>query len=137
MTRTFAILALLLATPAMALEPGRYTNLDLRIIDGDTVAVQTDEGEVSVRLLGFDTPETHQPECDEERALGEAATARLAELLDEHRHILTISGATCGFGRLCGRLYVVIDDEAVDAGSILIAEELAMAYEGEQGEWCE
>jgi micrococcal nuclease len=51
-----------------------------RVIDGDTIEVAIGADRHTVRLIGFDTPETHHPhrpvECH-----GPEAAARLAELL--------------------------------------------------------
>lgn len=58
--------------------PGRARVV--RVIDGDTVVVDLRGQEVTVRLLGIDTPETHHPtrpvECH-----GPEASARLGDLL--------------------------------------------------------
>lgn len=50
----------------------------LTVVDGDTVRL---DGE-TIRLIGFDTPETFEAACESERVRGEAATARLRDLLD-------------------------------------------------------
>jgi micrococcal nuclease len=49
------------------------------VIDGDTFKL----GERKIRIIGIDAPETHPPRCAEEARLGEAATARLQELLNQ------------------------------------------------------
>jgi micrococcal nuclease len=49
------------------------------VIDGDTFKLGTRK----VRIIGIDAPETHPPRCAKEAALGEAATAKLQELLNE------------------------------------------------------
>lgn len=56
----------------------------VRVVDGDTVAVRTDDGsERKVRLLGIDAPESASPDeplnCEE----GEAASAHLKESLPQ------------------------------------------------------
>src|SRR6185503_5159097 len=40
-------------------------------------------GERKVRIIGIDAPETHPPRCAEEARLGEQATAKLQQLLNE------------------------------------------------------
>ncbi|WP_299682536.1 thermonuclease family protein [uncultured Roseobacter sp.] len=50
----------------------------LAVVDGDTVRL---DGE-TIRLIGFDAPETFEAACESERVRGEAATARLRDLLD-------------------------------------------------------
>ena len=52
----------------------------VRVVDGDTVVVDLDGHERTVRLLGIDTPETHHPDRPVE-CHGPEAAARLAELL--------------------------------------------------------
>ena len=49
------------------------------VVDGDTFHF---EGE-KIRVVGIDTPETHPPRCESEAALGEQATKRLQEILNE------------------------------------------------------
>ena len=49
------------------------------VIDGDTFKL----GQRTIRIIGIDAPETHRAQCPEEKAMGEAATARLQELLNE------------------------------------------------------
>ena len=49
------------------------------VIDGDTFKL----GERKVRIIGIDAPETHPSRCAEEARLGEAATAKLQELLNQ------------------------------------------------------
>jgi micrococcal nuclease len=51
----------------------------LRVIDGDTLVAEDGR---SVRLLGIDTPETHNPSMRGPQPLGEAATARLTEMVE-------------------------------------------------------
>lgn len=48
------------------------------VVDGDTLVV---EGGRSVRVLGIDTPETHNPSLSGPQPLGFEAAARLAELV--------------------------------------------------------
>ncbi len=123
--RLLALLALLLAAPAAAAPPG------LRVIDGDTVE---HDGTVH-RLLGFDAPETHAPECPAEAALGRRATARLRDLLAGARRIVLVPlGRRDRWGRALSTLTV----DGRDVGRILIAEGLARPYDGRgprQG-WC-
>lgn len=49
------------------------------VIDGDTFKI----GERKVRIIGIDSPETHPSRCAEEARLGEAATVKLQELLNQ------------------------------------------------------
>jgi endonuclease YncB( thermonuclease family) len=49
------------------------------VIDGDTFKL----GDRKVRIIGVDAPETHPARCAEEARLGEEATAKLQELLNQ------------------------------------------------------
>ena len=49
------------------------------VIDGDTFKL----GDRKIRIIGIDTPETHPPRCAEEARLGELATVKLQQLLNE------------------------------------------------------
>jgi micrococcal nuclease len=49
------------------------------VVDGDTIKI----GQRKVRIIGIDAPETHPARCPEEAHLGEQATARLQELLNQ------------------------------------------------------
>ena len=130
MTRPLALALSLLAAPAWA---ECIRDPDLRVIDGDTVELYED----SVRLAGFDTPETFRPRCVAERRLSERATARLRGLLESHDAILCLPGTTCGRGRPCGVLMVLRGGYTLDVGSILISEGLAVPFTGSLGSWCE
>lgn len=49
------------------------------VVDGDTFKL----GQRKVRIIGIDAPETHPANCPEEARLGEQATAKLQELLNQ------------------------------------------------------
>ena len=67
------------------------------VIDGDTFKI----GERKVRIIGIDAPETHPPRCAEEARLGEAAAAKLQELLNQgsFEMIAPIYGRVDRYGR--------------------------------------
>ena len=67
------------------------------VIDGDTFKL----GDRKVRIIGIDTPETHPSRCAREAEMGEAATERLQELLNEGPFQMTapIYGRTDRYGR--------------------------------------
>lgn len=58
-----------------------------KVVDGDTLWVQRDGKDVKLRLIGIDTPETHDPrklvQC-----FGEAATTQAQTVLTGHRVML-------------------------------------------------
>jgi micrococcal nuclease len=89
-------------------------------IDGDTIVVRTDVGdELTIRLLGVDTPETHHPrkpvECFGPEAAAYTRTRllgqRVALTYDVERH--DIYGRTLAFVTLDGQRY---NDELLRLG---------------------
>lgn len=103
---------------------------DLHVIDGDTLAW----GEERVRLQGIDAPEIRSPECVEELRQGQAARAALEAMVRGGRElVIQDSGERDRYRRLLGRLSV----DGRDAGEILMARGLAVAYEGHRtAGWC-
>ncbi|HEX6073248.1 MAG TPA: thermonuclease family protein [Sphingomicrobium sp.] len=67
------------------------------VIDGDTFKL----GDRKVRIIGIDAPETHPPRCAEEARLGEQATAKLRELLNQgaFEMVAPVYGTTDRYGR--------------------------------------
>ena len=104
---------------------------EIRVVDGDTIAYEGNK----IRLVGFDTPETFRPGCDEEKRLGQTATARVKELVATSDVItVELSGRTDKYGRSLGKLF--FDGE--DVGAILVREHLALPYGGGRREsWCQ
>lgn len=102
----------------------------IHVIDGDTIATPRQK----VRLVGFDTPETYEPRCDYELALGNAATQRLRDLLGSGRPVeLVMLPGRDRYGRGLGRLYIA----QVDVADILMNEGLARRYDGgRRSGWC-
>lgn len=67
------------------------------VIDGDTFRL----GERRIRIIGMDTPETHPARCAQEARLGQQATAKLQELLNEgaFEMVAPVYGSTDRYGR--------------------------------------
>lgn len=100
------------------------------VIDGDTIRYN---GE-TIRIKGIDAPETHKPECERERALGNRATKRLLELVNAGPFDIVDEG-----GRdtdKYGRKLRVLKRGGRSLGDILIAEGLARRWEGASRKWC-
>lgn len=64
---------------ATKIEPGYYRVT--HVYDGDTISVDMDGSLEKVRLIGVDTPETHDPDVDPQ-CYGQEATDYTKELLD-------------------------------------------------------
>lgn len=98
----------------------------LRVIDGDTVFADIDQGlsthrEIYVRLAHINAPELSE-------AQGSAARARLVELVaSEPLTVTTIRDRTEKYGRY---LAVIVNSAGVDVGMQLLSEGLARPYEG-------
>ncbi|PWK60495.1 thermonuclease family protein [Roseicyclus mahoneyensis] len=106
----------------------------VRVVDGDTVDMDClGEGRFRARLTGYDTPETHRPGCANEALLGQAATRRLRALVADARQI----EARLGRWDRCERRLVQLSIDGRDVGARLIAEGLALPYDGgRRPDWC-
>jgi micrococcal nuclease len=92
-----------------------------RVIDGDTLVVT---GGRTVRLLGVDAPETVNPNMAAGQALGDAAAARLGELVTGREVLLERDVSEIDhYGRLLRHVWV---GRAL-AGEVLVREGLARA----------
>lgn len=89
----------------------------ISVVDGDTVR---NEHGALIRLQGFNTPELNG-KCEAERELARRARDRLRVLVRTRNATLTLTGASCGYGRPCGVLAV----RGVNVGDVLVAEGLA------------
>lgn len=100
------------------------------VVDGDTIRFAG----VSWRLVGLDTPETYRPQCDYELALGQAATARLRELVMSGRGVdLVALPGRDQYDRGLARLFIGGENIA----DILTSEGLARRYDGGRRQsWC-
>nr|WP_281501843.1 thermonuclease family protein [Aliiroseovarius sp. F20344] len=91
------------------------------------------DGTRTARLVGFDTPETKDPGCPEEKALGDKATARLRQIVKGADITMRHDGHD-KYGRELVRLSV----DGRDVGDTLISEGLALAYRGgSRINWCD
>ena len=106
------------------------------VIDGDTFKL----GDRQIRVIGIDTPETHPPRCAEEARLGELATVKLQQLLNERPFEMV--GRIDGTKDRYGRDLRVIRRLRADGSHQNMAEEmrksgLARRYLGGfRGGWC-
>ena len=99
------------------------------VVDGDTIWL----GGEKIRVADIDAPETHDPRCSAERKLGDRATRRLRELLNNAAISLQpIDRDTDKYGRKLR--IVLVDGQSV--GERLVDEGLARRYAGGRKPWC-
>ncbi len=99
------------------------------VVDGDTAWI----GGVKIRIADIDAPETHPPRCDHEAELGDAATSRLAALMNLGPFEITmIDRDTDMYGR---KLRILVRNGR-SIGDQLVQEGFARAWEGHRRPWC-
>ena len=99
------------------------------VVDGDTFWL---EGE-KIRIADINAPETHQPRCPAEQALGDAATRRLVQLLNSGPVALTPADRDRD---RYGRLLRLVTRDGRSLGAQLVHEGLAEAWTGRRRDWC-
>ena len=105
------------------------------VVDGDTVRMRCGTGaEGSVRLVGFDTPETFRPGCAAEAALGQRAKEYLEVRLRRASVIRPEVKGKDKYQRTLVRLE--LDGRALE--DIMVGAGLAKAYSGrtKRPDWC-
>ncbi len=99
------------------------------VIDGDTIRYHGEK----IRIADINTPETFQAQCALERELGDAATARMIDLLNEGAFTLEpVERETDKYGRTLR----VITRNGESLGETLVAEGLAERWKGYRSGWC-
>lgn len=99
------------------------------VVDGDTAWI----GGEKIRIADIDAPETHPPRCDHEAELGNAATARLAALMNLGPfEVRMIDRDTDRYGR---KLRLLVRNGR-SIGNQLVQEGLVRAWEGHRRPWC-
>jgi micrococcal nuclease len=101
------------------------------VVDGDTVRIDG----IRTRLCCFDTPEIKDVRCDAERERGEKARARLQAILDANE---SIDVERLKRRDRWNRPLAKLRAGGRDVGEILIAESLAVPYNGRgfKMNWC-
>lgn len=106
------------------------------VIDGDTFKL----GQRSVRIIGIDAPETHPARCPEEARLGDLATAKLQDLLNQgpFEMVAPIYGTQDKYGRDLRVIRRKLPDGSYDdIASDMRESGLARRYLGGlRGGWC-
>jgi endonuclease YncB( thermonuclease family) len=98
-------------------------------IDGDTIIANG----VHYRLVNIDTPETgKRARCDSEQLLGEMATRRMRALLGAGIVTIKPVGRIDRYNRPLA--FVALDGR--DIGEIMVAEGLAVKWQGRRHAWC-
>ncbi len=100
------------------------------VVDGDTLWLDGQK----VRVADIDAPEISTPRCSSELALGNRATDRLIELVNEGPFQLQAwpGRDTDRYGR---KLRVLVRDGR-SLGDRLVAEGLARTWSGQRQPWC-
>ena len=106
----------------------------IRVVDGDTVSlVCPEDGMVSARLLGFDTPEKYAPKCLGEFLAAEKASWHLRALIQGADRLSLTQEGTDQYGRALVRLEL----DGVDVARLMIRAGRARQYGGGlRGGWC-
>jgi len=100
------------------------------VVDGDTLWLRGEK----IRVADIDTPEISQPKCASELALGNRATQRLIDLVNDGPFELRAwpERDEDSYGR---KLRVLVRDGR-SLGDILVSEGLARTWSGRREPWC-
>lgn len=102
------------------------------VYDGDSAELRCGQNVETARFLGFDTPESKNPRCSEEKRAATAATRRMRELIAAGPYVLSQNGRD-----KYRRPLVEISRNGQNLGDILINENLAVPYAGgKRPDWC-
>lgn len=106
----------------------------IRVIDGDTLSmICPEDGMVSARLQGFDTPEKYAPKCLAEFVAAEQASWALRTLIRKADRMSLMQDGTDQYGRMLIRLEM----DGVDVARLMIRAGHARVYgNGPRGSWC-
>jgi endonuclease YncB( thermonuclease family) len=99
------------------------------VVDGDTFWY----GGEKIRIADINAPETHEPDCAEELALGNRATDRLLALLNQGAFTLEPVDRDRD---IYGRLLRTVTRKGDSVGGELVDEGLAEEWKGYRGSWC-
>ena len=100
------------------------------VVDGDTFWLDGQK----IRIADIDTPEVSQPQCAAEKALGDRATDRLTDLLNQGPFELTSIGDRDEDQH--GRKLRVVVRDGRSLGNQLVSEGLARTWTGRREPWC-
>lgn len=122
-------------TPPRIQTPDGSSCTVVHVVDGDTITIRCRDGLAgNARLIGFDTPETRDAGCAAEARQGHAAKHRLGKLLRDARQIEIEHRGRDRYDRLL----LVLKVDGKNVGDTLIAEGLAVPYNGgKRIDWCD
>ena len=124
-----------IASPSFAVEECHGGNRAARnvtcVVDGDTIW----QSGVKMRLLEIDAPETFGASCARERLVGNAAKARLIELMAGGYRVEDSGGKDRTSDRR--ELVRVTLKDGRDAGLVLMSEGLAQRWPNKGNRWCD
>ncbi|HTO39653.1 MAG TPA: thermonuclease family protein, partial [Rhizomicrobium sp.] len=100
------------------------------VIDGDTVWFAGQK----IRIADINAPETSEPQCAAEAALGKRATDRLITLLNEGPFNVVKTGDRDH--DKYGRALRLIERNGTSLGQTLVSEGLAEHWQGYRRNWC-
>ncbi|MGV2103178.1 thermonuclease family protein [Rhizobium sp. 21-4511-3d] len=100
------------------------------VVDGDTLWINGEK----VRVADIDAPEISTPKCSSELALGNEATRRLIELVNEGPFQLQAWPGR-DMDRYGRKLRVLVRD-GQSLGDLLVREGLARTWSGRRQPWC-
>lgn len=107
---------------------GDARNAELvRVVDGDTIVVETRGKERTVRLIGIDTPETKRPRVAVQCG-GPEATASLERMLEEADRVRLLADASQDRVDRFGRLLRHVHYEGADLGKAQLRRGWAELY---------
>lgn len=117
---------------SVSVDPARLYQVE-RVVDGDTIAVDVDGQEVTVRFIGMNTPETVDPrrpvQCFGKQASAEMkrilTSTTTSELVSVRLETDPTQGTTDRYGRLLA--YVILEDGTL-LNQLMIAEGYAYEY---------
>jgi micrococcal nuclease len=89
---------------------------------------------IKIRVADIDAPETHPSRCEHEADLGNRATERLFELVNQGP--FTAEGTGFRDEDRYGRKLRVLMRDGQSLGSILVQEGLARPWDGSRHPWC-
>lgn len=100
------------------------------VVDGDTFWLKG----TKIRVADIDTPEVSQPRCPAEKALGDRATDRFIELLNEGPFEIARVGSRDK--DRYGRALRIVLRNGHSLGDQLVQEGLARTWTGRREPWC-